>query len=61
MWTMPEAKDMSRTTRTEDEELKLVSEGCAPTTVSISVQVPGTFYGDVINNGIMGKLLIFYV
>lgn len=45
MWTMPEAKDISRMTRTEDEELKLVSEGCAPTTVSISVQVPGHFMG----------------
>nr|CAN63417.1 hypothetical protein VITISV_007689 [Vitis vinifera] len=35
MWTMPEAKGISRTTRTEDEELKLVSEGCAPTTKDV--------------------------
>lgn len=59
MWTMPEAKGVSRTTRTEDEELKLVSEGCAPTTVSISVQVPGTFYGDITDNDIIGKYMIF--
>ncbi|KAJ9672143.1 hypothetical protein PVL29_025685 [Vitis rotundifolia] len=35
MWTMPEAKGISMTTRTEDEELKLVSEGCAPTTKDV--------------------------
>lgn len=50
MWTMPEANDMSITKRTEDEKLKLVSEGCAPTTVSMSVQIPGTFYWDISND-----------
>uniref|UniRef100_A0A2P2KLU5 Hexosyltransferase n=1 Tax=Rhizophora mucronata TaxID=61149 RepID=A0A2P2KLU5_RHIMU len=32
MWAVPEVRDMSRMTRTEDEKLKLVSEGCAPET-----------------------------
>lgn len=28
MWTVPEAKGISRPTQIEDEKIKLVSEGC---------------------------------
>ncbi|XP_057968854.1 probable beta-1,3-galactosyltransferase 2 isoform X2 [Malania oleifera] len=30
MWTVPEAKDLSKTTKIEDDQLKLVSESCDP-------------------------------
>ncbi|KAK1360821.1 Hexosyltransferase [Heracleum sosnowskyi] len=30
MWAVPEAKEISRSTRIEDEKLKLVAEGCNP-------------------------------
>ncbi|KAL0362838.1 UNVERIFIED_CONTAM: putative beta-1,3-galactosyltransferase 2, partial [Sesamum calycinum] len=30
MWAVPEAKDISRSTGTEDEKLQLVSDGCGP-------------------------------
>lgn len=35
MWTVPEVKSISRTTRVDDEMLKFVS-GCDPSNVSIS-------------------------
>jgi hypothetical protein len=37
MWTIPEPKGIARTTATEAEKLKLVSEGCDPNAVSISI------------------------
>lgn len=39
MWTVPEVKDISRTTNIEDEKLNLVSEGCDSTIVSTFVQI----------------------
>lgn len=39
MWTVPEVKGISRTTKIEDEKLNLVSEGCDSTIVSIFVQI----------------------
>ncbi|KAF2285743.1 hypothetical protein GH714_007561 [Hevea brasiliensis] len=35
MWAVPEVKGISRTTRVEDEKLKLVSEGCATETKDV--------------------------
>lgn len=39
MWMVPEVKGISRTTSVEDEKLKLISEGCVPTNVSIVVRI----------------------
>lgn len=35
MWTVPEAKEITRTHGTEDEKLKLISDGCGLKAVSI--------------------------
>lgn len=37
MWTVPEPKGIARTTAMEAEKLNLVSEGCDPKAVSISI------------------------
>ncbi|KAK9268782.1 hypothetical protein L1049_000545 [Liquidambar formosana] len=46
MWTMPEAKDMSRTTVIEDEKQKLVSEGCDPRIKDVNHEA-GDILGEV--------------
>lgn len=43
MWAVPEAKGISRSTRIEDEKLKLVAEGCNPRVVSV-MKLPITLY-----------------
>lgn len=37
MWTVPEAQGITRTGGTDDEKLNLVSDGCDPKLVSISL------------------------
>lgn len=37
MWTVPEAKEITRTHGTEDEKLKLISDGCGLKSVSICI------------------------
>lgn len=37
MWAVPESKGFARTTAIEAEKLKLVSEGCNPRLVSITI------------------------
>ena len=43
MWAVPEAKGISRSTRIEEEKLKLVAEGCNPKIVSV-MKLPRTLY-----------------
>lgn len=43
MWAVPEAKGISRSTRIEDEKLKLVAEGCNPRVVSV-MKLPRIMY-----------------